>query len=186
MAAGGVLIVVGGFSKPVYKLILALSTGPLDVSVLGELLFWFLAPGFVILTAGLRRAVRVDRHAPPTALRLAVTIAGVSLLVAGSLALVGSEAWFFILLAVTTVANAWTVFVLVRWSSYRQDRRAGALFVASLVIALGLAGAAASLEQTIPVQWGEQLASTVSQGLFLWGSLRLSRAMSRGDQRSTQ
>ena len=49
VAASLVLLVVGGLSKPIYKTVLALSDGSVDLVVLDDLLFWFLAPGFIML-----------------------------------------------------------------------------------------------------------------------------------------
>jgi hypothetical protein len=95
-------------------------------------------------------------------------------LVAGVFLAVGSDAWFVVLLATATLANVAAVVVLVRWATAYSDALTAALFAASLVIVFGLAWTAASLEQTLAIQWGEQLASTASQGLLLWGSLRLS------------
>jgi hypothetical protein len=166
-------VVLGGLTKPVYKLALALSDGEVDITVLDRALFWLLAPGFVMLTFGLRRAARVEKGATPTGLKLGPGVAGIIVVVAGVLALSGSDASYLTLLTATTLANVWTVIVLVRWSSVRDDRPAAILFTLSLLVAFGLAGTAATLEQTMAVQWGEQLASTVGQGLFLWGSLRL-------------
>ena len=182
VGAGGALVVVGGLTKPVYKLTLALSDGAVDITVLDRALFWLLAPGFVILTFGLRRAARVEKGAPPTGLTPAPALAAIVVAVAAVLALSGSEASYITLLVATTLANVWAVVVLVRWSTDRSDRIAAVLFTASLLVAFGLAATAASLEQTIAVQWGEQLASTAGQALFWWGSLRLWRATGLGAQ----
>jgi hypothetical protein len=95
-------------------------------------------------------------------------------LVAGGLLALGSDGWFVVLLLTATFTNVAAVVVLVRWASAYRDVLTASLFAASLVIVFGLAWAAASLEQTITVQWGEQLFSTASQGLLLLGSLRLS------------
>lgn len=174
VATSLVLLVVGGLSKPIYKTILAVSDGTIDLVVLDDLLFWFLAPGFILLTAGLRSASRVDRRATPRIERgWPVAAAGV-VLVAGMLLAAGSDGWFVVLLLTATLANVTTVVVLVRWASAYRDVVTALVFASSLVIVFGLAWAAASLEQTITIQWGEQLLSTASQGLFLWGSFRLS------------
>ena len=175
VGVGAALVVVGGFTKPAYKLILALSDGAVDITVFDRALFWLLAPGFLILTSGLRRAARVDEGATFTKLRLAPVFAAIIVALAGVLALAGSERSYTMLLVATTLANVWAVVVLIRWSTNRGDRTAGILFALSLLVAFGLAGAAANLEQTIAVQWGEQLASTAGQGLFFWGSLRLAQ-----------
>jgi hypothetical protein len=94
---------------------------------------------------------------------------------AGLAATVEGRAWFFWLLAVATIGNAWVVVVLVRWARRRDDRRAAVLFALNIAIVLGLAGAAAALPQTIPTQWAEQTASAIAQALFWWGAVRLAR-----------
>ena len=182
--ASFVLLLVGGLSKPIYKLIFALSDGSADLVVLDEALFWFLAPGFILLAVGLRSASRVDRGGDPRIERAwPVAAAGVVIAAAGLLAF-GSDAWFIVLLATATLANIAVVVVLVRWARAYRDTFTAALFAATLVIVFGLAWAAASLEQTTATQWGEQLVSTVSQGLLLWGSVRLS-ALVAGDRAVT-
>lgn len=174
VAASLVLLVIGGVSKPIYKTLLALSDGAIDLVVLDDLLFWFLAPGFILLTAGLRTAWRVDRRASPRIEQGWQAAAVGVVLAAGVLLVARSDAWFVVLLAAATLANVAAVAVLVRWASAYRDFFTAALFASSLAIVFGLAWAAASLEQTIAIQWGEQLFSTASQGLLLWGSLRLS------------
>jgi hypothetical protein len=169
-----VLLVIGGLSKPIYKTVLALSDGTVDLVVLDDLLFWFLAPGFILLTGGLRAAFRVDRGASSRIERGWPMAAAAVTLVAGGLLALGSDGWFVVLLLTATFANVAAVVVLVRWASAYRDVLTASLFAASLVIVFGLAWAAASLEQTITIQWGEQLFSTASQGLLLLGSLRLS------------
>lgn len=175
VAASLVLLVIGGLSKPVYKTVIALSDGTVDLVVLDDLLFWFLAPGFILLTAGLRSASQVDRRTSPRIERAWPAAAVGVVLAAAVLLAIGSDAWFVVLLANATLANVAAVVVLVRWTSVYRDVFTAALFASSLVIVFGLAWAAASLEQTIAIQWGEQLFSTASQGLLLWGSLRLSK-----------
>ena len=174
VAASLAFLVIGGLTKPIYKTLVALSDGTVDLVVLDELLFWFLAPGFILLTAGLRSALRVDRGTSPSLERAWPAGAVGVVLAAGLFLAVGSDAWFVVLLAATTLANVAAVVVLVRWASAYGDVVTSALFASSLVIVFGLAWAAAAFEQTIAIQWGEQLFSTASQGLLLWGSLRLS------------
>jgi hypothetical protein len=177
ITASLVLLAIGGLTKPIYKTLLALSDGSIDILVLDDLLFWFLAPGFLLLAAGLIRGSRADRALAPRAGRGWIAAAVSVVLASAALLAVGSDAWFVVLLATATVGNVITVVVLVRWASRRADVFTAALFAAILVIVFGLAWAASSLEQTIPTQWAEQLFSTASQGLLLWGSVRLSGAV---------
>ena len=174
VTASLVLLVLGGLSKPIYKTLLALSDGAVDLAVLDDLLFWFLAPGFILLTAGLRTALRVDRGARVRIERGWLAVAVGVVLLAGVLLAAGSGAWFVVLLATATLANVAAVVVLVRWAIVYRDVFTAVVFASALAIVFGLAWAAASLEQTTAIQWGEQLFSTASQGLLLWGSLRLS------------
>jgi hypothetical protein len=177
VTAAAVLIPVGGLSKPTYKTILALSGGAWDVVVLDDLLFWFLAPGFILLTVGIAAARRVDSGLTSGDARWLVRAAIAVMVTAGVLAVSGSDAWFFLLLTVATVANVLAVIELVRWTIACATPTAAWLYLLSLAIVFGLAGAAAALDQAIAVQWGEQLASTASQVLFLVASLNLVRVV---------
>ncbi len=141
--------------------------------MLDELLFWFLAPGFVFLASGLADGSRVDRGvATKSPTPWVVTAAAVVFLGLASL-VSGSDAWFPLLLAVATVGNTYVIGVLVAWARRRGDALAAALFAISLLLVFALAWAAAALEQTIAVQWGEQLISTANQALVLLASRRL-------------
>lgn len=184
VAAGTTLIVGGGLTKPVYKTILAVTGGALDVSILDALLFWFLAPGFLLVASGLQAGFRTDQadgaeaYTWPVGAAVAAVMAGV-----GALLAFDGRLWFFVLLTIATIGNAWTIFVLMRWANARNERIAQWLFLANLVIVFALAGAASAFEQTIPVQWGEQLASTTAQGLFLVASIRLVGAVEGRSER---
>lgn len=178
VSASLILLAVGGLTKPTYKLILALSDRASDFAILDDLLFWFLAPGFILLTTGLRAAFAADQQRASAVGLGGLMVATVVIVAAGSILALDSDAWFVLLLAVATLANVLAVAVLMRWSSNKQDRWGVAFYAGSLAIVFGLAWAAASLEQTIPVQWGEQLSSTASQALFLTASVRLTRRVS--------
>lgn len=171
--AGVALIATGGVTKPIYKLVLAIGGEDVAPVVLDELLFWFLAPGFVLLGSGLADGSRTDRDETTRPSTPWVAAAGGIVLLGLAILIVGSEAWFPLLLGVATLGNTYVIVVLVGWVRRRGDMLAAGLFAASLVIVFALAWAAASLEQTIAVQWGEQLASTANQALVLWASLRL-------------
>jgi hypothetical protein len=173
--AGTALIGLGGLSKPIYKSALALTSGGLDWLVLDDLLFWLLAPGFVLAGAGLRAAARSDRGAPsPPSIWALITALGIVALGAGlALLLPDTRAWFLTLLTAATIGNLWVIVVLVGWSRFRGERLAAVLFTVNIVVVFALAGSAAALPQTIPVQWGEQLAATAAQGAFLWAAVRL-------------
>ena len=171
------LIPVGGLTKPIYKSFIAVSSGEVDLVVLDELLFWFLAPGFVALSIGIDRARRATDGRGHRPMRMPVLVVALTLVASAFFVSSGSRTWFFLLLTATTVANIWAIYLLAGWARSRGDMTTAWLFVFSIVIAISLAGAAAALEQTIPVQWGEQLASTLGQGIFFWASVRLARTV---------
>jgi hypothetical protein len=151
------------------------------VAWLDDALFWFLAPGFLVLFAGLRRAAGIDRGRPAGPERWAEPSAATVVAVALVAAVSGLEAWFAVLLAVSTAGNVLAAVTLIGWARARGDRVAGALYGGNLAAVLGLAGTAAALEQTVPVQWAEQTLATVAQAMFMAASIRLLRAVT-GDR----
>lgn len=178
--AGAALIGIGGVTKPIYKSMLALTSGAVDWMVLDRMLFWLLAPGFILIGEGLRSAARTHRGTP-THPRLWMVIVALGVVAGGAAAALyveGSRVWFFFLLGIATLGNLWVAALLIRWASSSGDRLGAGLFAGNIVVVFGLAGAAAALEQTIPIQWGEQLAATAAQGVFLLAGVRLSRRVS--------
>ena len=173
VAVGALLIVAGGVTKPVFKLLLAFSAIEVDLLWLDDALFWLLAPGFLIASAGLWRAGRLDLDRPTGSARWGVVAATAVVSVATGVATAGSSAWFFVLLTAATLGNVLAIVALVSWSRARHDRMAASLFAGNLVLVFGLAGAAAVLEQTFAAQLGEQLVSTAAQAMFMWASIRL-------------
>lgn len=180
LAAGALLIVAGGLTKPVFKLLLAFDAIEADMLWLDDALFWLLAPGFLIASAGLRRAGQRDLSRPVGSGRWGVIAAVALLAVATGAGFAGSEAWFFVLLTAATVGNVLAIAALVAWARGRRDGVAAVLFAGNLILVFGLAGAAAVLEQTFAAQLGEQLVSTVAQAMFMWASIRLAGAVSPG------
>jgi hypothetical protein len=178
VAAGFVLITIGGITKPVFKTLVAVVGW--EAGWLDDALFWFLAPGFLVLFAGLRRAARIDGGRPASGERWAEPSAALVVAVALLLGAAGLGAWFAVLLAVSTVGNVLTAVTLIAWARARGDGAAAVLFAGNLVVVLGLAGAAAALEPTVPVQWAEQTLATAAQAMFMVASIRLRRAVVRG------
>jgi hypothetical protein len=146
---------------------------------LDDALFWLLAPGFLIVSAGMWRAAHLDLEQSAGGARWGVVAAGTVVAGAASAAIAGSGAWFFVLLAAATAGNVMTIGALVSWARGRRDPDAARLFAGNLVLVFGLAGAAAVLEQTFAAQLGEQLVSTAAQAMFMWASFRLAGGVSR-------
>ena len=147
---------------------------------LDDALFWFLAPGFIVLFAGLRRAARIDRDMPAGPERWAEPSAATVVAVALVAAAAGLGAWFAVLLAASTVGNVLVAVTLIGWARDRGDGAAAVLFGGNLLVVLGLAGTATALEQTVPMQWAEQTLATAAQGMFMVASIRLRGRVVRG------
>lgn len=177
VSTGALLIVLGGFTKPVYKLLLAFSAAQPGILWLDDALFWMLAPGFLVTAAGVRRAGRVDLARPVGHGRWGVVSSAVVVASAAGAGLAGSQAWFFLLLSAATTGNLLAIVALVSWSRSRDDAVAAVLFAGNLVLVLVLAGAAAVLEQTFANQLGEQSVSTAAQAMFMWASIRLASSV---------
>ena len=176
---GFFLIALGGFAKAAWKLIFAL-TG-LDLVWLDNSLFILLAPGFILLTWALLWEGRLlqGRERPRSfwvvPLGLTAAVAAAALLL---LATAGGRAWFFQLLGVTTVANFTAGYLLIRQAAARQLQFVALLFARNLLLTLGLAGMARIPDQTVGLQWIEQIVNTFSQGAFAYAAWRLYRFFS--------
>lgn len=145
---GVVLIVVGGLSKAIAKLIGALSDGP-SPTVLDEALFPLLAPGMLLL-AGVVAAVRSPGGWAGTITRRPVLVP----LLVWSVAVVPGVA-------------------LISWSRSLRLGRTAVLYGVNLVIAIGLAGMAPALAQDTVAQWVEQNVNLLGQAAFLIASVSL-------------
>jgi hypothetical protein len=174
LPAGG-LVVLGGLTKATWKLIIA-STGQ-DIGWLDDLLFVFLAPGFILLASLIlafsrqRRGRTVDLKRHQIAALGLISLTGIGALLASQ---GGGRAWVFVLLGATTLANVtWSVLLIME--SFSIERRsAGLLFLANIVLVFVLSGLA-RLDQSVALQWIEQGVNTLSSAAFLGGALLLGK-----------
>lgn len=163
LVAGVVLIGVGGLAKATGKLVLAVSGR--DVVVLNEGLFPLLAPGMLVVALGVG-AVLAGRSRPSPRALVGTVVA----LWAGAAALTAATSWVVTkpaLIVVTSAANVALLVLLARASAREGSRAGAALFLASLVGVLALAGMSRALEPTIANQWLEQTANALVQGLLV-------------------
>ena len=102
---GAALVVLGGLSKALWKLILALG-GP-DLAILANALFPLMAPGFALLAFALGQAQRRTPTQGPPAWLLPLMLIGLCYGVAGwrSVALAIERGWFLPLMILASVAN---------------------------------------------------------------------------------
>ena len=175
---GWLLISLGGLSKSTWKIIMAFSNGSHNIVVLNNLLFILLGPGFVFMAWALWCAYRiVTNKARPGIWLVPVGVTAVFTLPALFTALTqpDSRTWFFILLTMTTLGNMALGILLIRQSLYLKRSWTAVLFGVNLVTIFMLSGMARIPNQTIPMQWTEQIVNTLSQGAFAFASWQLAQ-----------
>ncbi len=158
---GGILIVAGGLSKAVWKLLVA---GPcVDIPVLEQSLFPLLASGFLILAWSCLSVLR-DRPMPWWSFAVVMGLG-----VAGALAAGSTKP----LLAVAALGALAIAAYGARLGRRNADRVVVWLFVVYAVATLVLPPLAAKPDQTLAAQWTEQLTNSLAQAAFAYAAWRL-------------
>lgn len=179
---GAALIPLGGLCKASWKLIVA--TQQREIPWLENLLFIAMAPGFAVLSFSLFHARRAWQSgvAPATAgypaarllLWLALPLLGA---LAAAIAMPESRAWFFCLLAATTIANAALLLqaaLAARWASLSWPVQLS--FFYNFAATLALAG----LSRLLPGEttaWIQEAVNLSAQAALAYGLWRLSLRM---------
>jgi hypothetical protein len=156
LMAGTLLIFVGGFSKALWKFLVAAEIA--DIPWLGEIQFIFAGIGFLGMCVAVIYMVRGRKQAPASP-------AGTMLAMAG---------WKIPFLFIMTVSSLGAEGILAYLAFRRKLRLAGAAFVIGVLGLLGM-GALASAEQTIAMQWIAESVNTIGQSGFMVGSILLHR-----------
>jgi hypothetical protein len=160
---GGAMIVLGGLSKAVWKLLVA---GPcVEIPILEQALFPLLAAGFLALSWALLSVVR-DRVMPWWSFALVYALG-----VAGAFAAGSTKP----LLAVAALGALALAAYGVRLGQRADDKVAIRLFVVYALATFVLPPLAARPEQTLGAQWAEQLTNTLAQAAFAYAAWRLLR-----------
>ena len=160
---GVALIVAGGFAKAFWKLIIAVSGA--DVTWLANSLFPLMAPGFLCLAWALWHGLKAkarDTNVWLVPLALSVVALGAAAFSAFSK---GGRGWVLILLAATTLGNLFVSVQLIADAWRRRLWWAAALFAYNLVT-IFVQARLARMEQTIALQWVEQINNTLSWAAF--------------------
>ncbi len=146
MIIGSILVLTGGTSKAIWKLIFTLGLG--DITPLGEAQFILLAPGFLLMFLSSLSMVRKK---------------------ASKSGLAAMALWKIPFLAVMTISN-FGLLVTLGYTAYRKATRWAVFFFAiSLVCMLSMAGMATA-EQSIAQQWIEEGVNSLGQITFAIGS----------------
>ncbi len=176
--AGGVLILLGGLSKAVWKLILV-TTGQ-DLTWLSSALFPLMAPGFALLAgAALGVLLRVRGWGEGVWIRYgvaAVILVVVVAVVVRTLGMGIPRGWFLPLLGLTSVANLVLSLVLIA-SALRLGRTdAALLFGVNLAMVFALPPIAMASPDTLFMHWLEQVLTAIGTAAFALGAYRLWRS----------
>lgn len=168
---GFLLVTLGGLLNAIGKLIFALTE--LHAPVLQHSRFMLLAPGLVLLAW----AVWKTFHSGPGGTPVWVVPVIIIVVSCGAAAISalskGGQRWFFILLGLATVANT-VAGSLLMWQALRRGLTLlGILFVFHLVTILFQASLVYLPNQTIALQWIEQMNNTVSWAAFAYAAWEL-------------
>ncbi len=165
VALGALLVLAGGTAKATWKLIMAISSGAVDIRWLDNSLFVFMAPGFLLLAFGVWGMTRIVRQLSATPPRVLGPLS-VALTLAVSLALAllmpDSPAWSRVLLGMMVVAALGLNVLFVIFAVRERLNLATLLLATNLVGTLVLNFLARLPNQTIPLQWVEQTVNSAS------------------------
>lgn len=170
--AGALLIGCGGLAKVTWKV--AAAGFERDLTGVDDLLFPFLAVGFVLLTTSVvatRRGLEPSRQRANMLLMAGFSVAVMVM----SFSFVSADLGRMVAMVVAIVGSLTLSWQLIAIARSNGDGRALTFLVVNVVATLGLAGMARIEVQTLGLQWIEQSINTVSQGLFLVAAVRLAK-----------
>jgi len=171
---GGVLTVMGGFIKAMWKLIIAASGN--DIRWMDDGMFAWMAVGYSLIFWSIWQTVRTVRGKNAFNPWIVPTVIGV-LSLAGSFylrtSMPESSAWKLTLLSVMSLASIFTSILLIVFAFRQKLSLAGTLFIVNLIIVFVMNGLARMPEQTIALQWIEESVNTVSWLCFAIASKKV-------------
>jgi len=186
---GFILVSIGGFLKATWKLTMALTNSQTNIAWFDKGMFMWMSVGFTLLAfalwfmsetrSGKRQLGRIWLG-PSIVLGLSL----VAILFTGFPDLTVNT-WRFILLGVMTIGNVVMVVLLIQQARYNNLNKMAWLFLANIVIVFVLSGLARMPDQSIPLQWTEQLLNTFGQGAFAFAAWKLAGAVSPDSVKAT-
>lgn len=167
---GWILVTVGGLLKATWKLTMAVTQTRVDIVWMDKGMFLWMAIGFVLLAFSIwyfseeaDQAALTNRPMLFPGIILGLTVVAIFFTGFPDFTV---NTWRFILLGVMTLANVFMIVLLIQIARRANKNLAAILLLVSIVITFVLSGMARIPEQTIPLQWTEQLLNTVGQGAF--------------------
>ncbi len=178
---GAILITLGGLTKVVWKIVIA-ATGT-DINGLDDLLFVFLAPGFILLAWATGEAQRAGKgQSIQRTWIFPAVLLGLGILGAGYTGFTQTgRTWVYILLATTTIANVWASALFIRHARQEGLKLAAGLFFVNILLVFVLSGMGRIPSQTVALQWVEQIINTFSTGAFAFAAWKLSGHVRGGE-----
>lgn len=180
-AIGWILVTIGGFLKATWKLVMALTQTQTNIVWFDKGMFVWMSAGFTLLAFALWFMGKIRSGKQPKRVWLGpAAVLGLSLV---AIFFTGFpdpnvNTWRFILLGVMTVGNVVMVVLLIQQARANSQNLSALLFLVNIVIVFILSGLARIPDQTIPLQWTEQLLNTFAQGAFAYAAWKLAGAVS--------
>ena len=179
---GFVLVSIGGFLKATWKLTMALTNSQTNLVWLDKGMFMWMSVGFTLLAFALwfMSEIRSGKRKPNRIWLGPSVVLGFSLvaILFTGFPDVTVNTWRFILLGVMTIGNVVMVVLLIQQARYNNLNKMAWLFLVNIVIVFVLSGLARIPEQSIPLQWTEQLLNTFGQGAFAYAAWKLAGIVS--------
>lgn len=179
---GFILVSIGGFLKAIWKLVMAFTQTQTNIVWFDKGMFIWMSAGFTLLAFALwfMGEIRSGKRQPNRVWLGPAVVLGLSLV---AILFTGFpdpnvNTWRFILLGVMTIGNVVMVVLLIQQARYNNLNTMAWLFLANIVIVFVLSGLARIPEQSIPLQWTEQLLNTFAQGAFAYAAWKLAGVVS--------
>ncbi|MFN8433437.1 MAG: hypothetical protein U0V18_05430 [Anaerolineales bacterium] len=179
---GFILVSIGGFLKAIWKLTMAATNTQVNIAWLDKGMFMWMSVGFTLLAFALwfMSEIRSGKRQPNRIWLGPSIVLGLSLV---AILFTGFpdltvNTWRFILLGVMTIGNVVMVILLIQQARYNNLNTMAWLFLANIVIVFVLSGLARMPDQSIPLQWTEQLLNTFGQGAFAYAAWKLAGTVS--------
>lgn len=163
------LIVAGGLFKAIWKTIMALTQGAVDIVWMFDSLFAWMMPGFILMAWAVWLAVQSVRGKSPKAhWWLPLIIIGLTYAVALYVAQSRPDqrTWNTVLLSVMVMGTVVTSVLLIVFAFRQKMPFMGLLFILNLIGVFALNGLARLENQTITLQWIEEGINAISWLVF--------------------
>ncbi len=158
LAAGSIMVFLGGLYKATWKILYALNV--CDFIALDVAFFPLQAPGFVLVFLGLTSLGKGKFDTGATALSVAPIVYQSNLI--------------FIVFQV--VGFGGIQYCMVRISLFMKRKLPVVLFILSFIFVLGMGYLGAKFDDSSNMHWLAQMTNILSEGCFLWGVLILHKA----------